>query len=108
MRMRTRYIPLIEAEAGMMLGQPVLVSLNGIVRLSIPDGHVLTEDNLHQLTAHRAEYIFIREPDERSDEQVAIDAALAARRTMDIFDSADLSDPTMAALFDQVLGYRSA
>ena len=36
------------------------------------------------------------------------DAARAAHRVMDIFAAADLSDPVMAALFDQVLGYRSA
>ena len=47
-------------------------------------------------------------PARRLDEEVAVDAAQAAHRVMDIFAAADLSDPVMAALFDQVLGYRSA
>lgn len=108
MRMRPRYIPLAETEAGMVLGAPVSVSSHGILRFSLPEGHALTEDNLCQLAAHRAEFIFIAEPDTRSDEQVAVDAALAAHRVMEIFTAANLSDPTTAALFDQVLIYRSA
>lgn len=108
MRTRPHYISLVEAEPGMMLGAPIVVSQHGFVRFSLPDRHVLTDDNLHQLRAHQAEYLFIAAPDTRSDEQVAVDAALAARRTMEIFSGADLTDPTLAALFDQVLAYRSA
>lgn len=108
MRTRTHYIPIVEAEAGMTLGAPVKVVNHGMLRFSLPVGHVLTRDNLHQLTAHQAEFIFVAEPDDRTDEQVAVDAALAARRTMEIFAGADLTDPTLAALFDQVLSYRSA
>ncbi len=108
MRTRPHYIPSVEVAAGMVLGTPMVVSQHGVVRFSLPEGHVLTEDNLHQLRAHQAEYLFIAEPDTRSDEQVAEDAALAARRTMEIFAGADLTDPNMAALFDQVLAYRSA
>lgn len=108
MRTRTQYIPLEEAEAGMLLGAPLSVRQHGILRYSLPAGHTLTRDNLRQLKAHQAEFLFIVQPDTRSDEQVAVDAALAARRTMEIFAGADLSDPTMAFLFDQVLVYRSA
>ena len=42
------------------------------------------------------------------DAHAYVDAALAARRVMEIFDGADLADPVMAALFDQILIYRSA
>lgn len=108
MRTRTHYIPIVEAEAGMLLGTPIKVVNHGMLRFSLPAGHVLTRDNLHQLTAHQAEFIFVAQPDERSDEQVAVDAALSAHRTMEIFAGADLTDPTLAALFDQVLSYRSA
>ena len=108
MRTRLRYLPIIEAAAGMVLGAPVRVASHGQLRFSLPAGHTLTEDNLHQLVAHRAEFIFIDEPDRRSDEEVAVDAARAAHRVMEIFSAADLSDPTMAALFDRVLSYRSA
>lgn len=92
----------------MVLGAPVIVVRGGILRFSLPTGHALTEDNLHQLMVHQAEFVFVVEPDTRSDEQVAEDTAAAARRTLEIFDGADLTEPTMAALFDQVLGYRSA
>lgn len=91
-----------------MLGAPVSVANRGVLRFSLPAGHVLTEDNLQQLRVHRAEYIFVAEPDGRTDEQVAVDAALSARRVMEIFSGADLTDPTTAALFDQVLSFRSA
>jgi hypothetical protein len=108
MRTRTHYIPIIEAEEGMVLGAPVAVSQRGVLRFSLPSGHKLTRDNLHQLTAHQAEFIFVTTPDTRSDEQIAVDAALSARRTMDIFAGADLTDPNMAAFFDQILMFRSA
>ena len=92
----------------MVLGAPIAVSQQGILRFSLPAGHTLTDDNLHQLIAHRAEFIFIVEPDHRSDEVIAEDTARAAKRTMEVFSGADLSDPHMATLFDQVLQYRSA
>lgn len=108
MRTRPRCIPLEEAIPGMTLSAPAVVSQQGVVRFALPEGHLLTEDNLHQLAAHQAEYLFIAAPDVRSDEQIAEDAALAARRTLEIFAGADLSDSHMAALFDKVLAYRSA
>lgn len=92
----------------MMLGAPVSVVSGGIRRFLLPADHKLTGDNLNQLAAHRIEFIFVLEPDSRSDEQVAVDAARSAHRVMKIFAGADLADPTMAALFDQVLMYRSA
>lgn len=92
----------------MVLGAPTNIVDSGVLRFSLPAGHVLTEDNLHQFAAHHAEFIFVAEPDHRSDEQAAIDAALATRRGMHIFSGADLSDPTLAALFVQVLAYRIA
>ncbi len=108
MRTRQHYIPIVQARPGMVLSASARVVERGFLSLELPAGHTLTEDNLHQLNAHHAEFIFVEQPDARSDEQVAVDAALAARRVMQIFDGADLTDPNMAALFDQVLGYRSA
>lgn len=108
MKTRPRYLPLLDAEAGMVLGAPVNVVHHHVLRFSLPAGHRLTEENLHQLTAHHAEFIYVAEPDNRTDEQVAEDAAKSAHRVMEIFGGADLSEPTMAALFDQVLTYRSA
>ena len=108
MRTRLLYIPISEAQVGMVLGAPLSVVYRGMLSLTFPDGHALTDENLHQLGAHFAEFMCIAKPDERSDEQVAIDAAAAAGRVRQIFDGADMSNPTMAALFDQVLIYRSA
>ena len=108
MRTRTCYIPIMEAEAGMTLAAAAKVTRQGKLRFSLPAGHVLTEDNLHQLAAHRAEFIFAALPDSRSDEQVASDTALVTCRVLDIFAGADLSEPTTAALFDQIYAYRNA
>lgn len=108
MRIRPHYITFIEAEAGMVLGAPVSVVNHGVLCYSLPAGHTLTSDNLRQLGVHGAEFVVIAEPDTRSDEQVAIDTAQAAHSVMGIFVGADLTDPTMSALFRQVLAYRSA
>jgi hypothetical protein len=108
MRTRHHYIPIVEAKDGMVLGAPANAVSGGSVGFSLPAGHALTEENLNQLLAHRVEFIFVLMPDTRSDEQVAIDAAMAARRIIKIFEAADFSDANTAALFDQVLGYRSA
>jgi hypothetical protein len=108
MRTRHHYIPIVEARTGMVLSASARVIVRGMLSLELPAGHALTEENLQQLNTHHAEFIFVDLSDSRSDQQVALDAALAARRVMQIFEGADLTDPNMAALFDQVLGYRSA
>jgi hypothetical protein len=99
---------LAEAEPGMVLAGPTRINEHGFLTFSLPVGHVLTDASLRQLAAHGAECLFVTEQDPRSDEQVATDAARAAHRVMEIFSGADLSDPVMAALFDQVLAHRSA
>lgn len=108
MRSRTQYISLLEAEEGMKLAATLNVVKHGQTRFSLPADHVLTTDNLRQMKAAGAEFLFISEPDNRSDEQVAVDTALVARRVMEIFSDADLTNPTTAALFDLVLAYRNA
>ena len=108
MRTRPHYIPLSDAREGMTLGATATVVKSGILRLSLPTGHILNEDSLHQLKAHQAEFIFILEPDRRSDQQVALDASQAAGRLLQIFSGADLTEPNIAGLFDQILAYRSA
>lgn len=104
---RLRYLPFDEIEVGMVVGHPVNLSERNILRLHLPAGHVLTEGNLRQLYANGAEFVCIALPETRSDEEIAADAATSARRTLRIFQDADLGEPTMAALFDSVLGYRS-
>lgn len=108
MRTRTQYLPIMSAKAGMTLAAPLKVVKHGHARFSLPLGHVLTADNLHQMTVNQVEFIFVAAPDLRSDEAIAVDTATVAGRVMKIFEHADLADPTMAALFDQILAYRNA
>lgn len=107
MRTRNRYLPISAVEVGMVLGAQVCTVERGNLSVSLPPGHALTEENLHQLTTRRAEFILVTEADPRSDAQVAMDVAAAAGRVMQIFSGVDLSEPTMATLFEQVLAYRS-
>jgi hypothetical protein len=108
MRSRHHYLPIDEVEAGMVLGSDANAVTGGAESFSLPAGHTLTDDNLHQMVAHQVEFVFVVKPDTRTDEQVAVDSAQAARRMIRIFEGADFSDPNTAALFDQVLGFRSA
>jgi hypothetical protein len=108
MRTHLRYIPIDEVVPGMVLANHTNIVTGGVLRMSLPQGHALTQDNVHQLNSHHAEFLFIAEPDTRSDEQVALDTAAVAHRVMEIFEGADLSQPHLAGLFDQVLSYRNA
>ena len=107
MRTRVRYLALIGAKPGMVLGTPVAVVKHRILRYSLPAVHTLSREDLRQLAEQGAEFISIAEPETRADQEIAEDAAQAARSVLDIFADADLTEPTMAALFDQVLAYRS-
>jgi hypothetical protein len=107
MKTRPRYITLIEAEAGMELAAPLSTVNNGRLGLTLPAGHILTIDSLQQLQAHKAEFMFVVEVDERPSEQIAVEAAQAAHRVMEIFAGADLSEPAMATLFNQILIFHS-
>jgi hypothetical protein len=108
MRTRARTFPLIGTEPGMVLGTAVAVVNHRILRYTLPAEHKLTQDDLRQLRANGAEFVYVAEPETRSDEEIAEDVAQAARSVLDIFADADLSDPILAALFEQVLAYRSA
>ena len=107
MKTRRQYIPFTDIEPGMVLGETVQVVERGLLSMVLPPGHLLTADNLNQLHAHHAEYICIDQPDERSDEQIALDTEQAARRVQEIFRDCQLDDPTLLSLFDQVMAYRT-
>ena len=107
MRIRPRYLTLIEAEADMVLASPVTVVNHGVLSMTLPAGHILTTESLQQLRSHQAEFLYVCEEDERCSEQIALDSASAAHQVLDIFAGAELSDPNMAAFFDQVLTFRS-
>ncbi len=104
MRTRNRYIVIAEATQDMVLAEPV----QDRYRITLlPAGAVVSQENLQQLAAHQIEFICIAQPDARTDAEIARSASDSAREVLDIFARADLSDPLMAALFDQVLLYRS-
>jgi hypothetical protein len=81
---------------------------DGFLRVLLPNGSALTAENLQQLQAHAVEFICVSYEDKRTAEEIAVHSAETARSVMNIFTSADLSNPVIAALFNQVLIYRSA
>lgn len=107
MRYRFQYLSTRQAKPGMVLGGDANAVAGGSVSFSLPQDHVLTEENIRQLQAHKVEYIFVCAADARSDAQIAEDAAVTAARVMKLFSGADLTEPCMAALFDQALAFRS-
>jgi hypothetical protein len=107
-RVRHLYVPMEHIREGMVLGDSIQVSHHGYLSLTLPAGHALTDENIEQLGIHHAEFIPIDQKDQRSDEGVAVDVAQAVGRVLSIFEGVDLTDPAMAAFFDQVLAYRSA
>ena len=108
MQTRLSYFCIEEARPGMVLGALLTVVTDGVLRFSLPSGHVLTEDNLFQLAAHHAEVIYVQEPDPRSAEEIEAEAAAATARVNSVFAGADLANPVTAALFAQVLRFRTA
>jgi hypothetical protein len=104
-RMRTRYMTLESAREGMVLAEAVR---DAYQRMLLPSGAALTDENLQQLRAHHIEFVCVSYVDARSAQDIAVDSAATARRVLEIFETADLGDPVMAALFNQVLTFRSA
>jgi hypothetical protein len=104
-RLRTHYIPAEVAVEGMTLTEGVKDKWR---RTLFPEGATLTQENIQQLLAHQVEFICVSYTETRPPELIAVEAAMAARKILDVFSGADLSNPTMAALFNQVLVYRSA
>lgn len=108
MRTRIRFLPLTELIDGMVLGLPAQVIEQGRLGLSLPAGHVLTPENVRQLTAHHAEYVAVAEDDQRSDAELVAETERVVQQVSQIFQGADLSAPDMAALYEQVIAYRIA
>jgi hypothetical protein len=108
LKLRYRYLPFNEVSAGMILGESLSISNNGFLCVSLPQGHTLTQDNLHQLEVHHAKFVLIAEQDDRSESQLAFDVALATSQVKEIFSGADTSDPGTMALYKLVLEYRCA
>ena len=108
MTTRLRYLPLHEAEAGMVLGAPLVVAEHGVTTFSLPAGHALTAGNLQQLNVRHAEFVCVEEEDTRSDEEREKEWRQAEERLQRIFRAADLQQPALAGLYRAVLAYRRA
>jgi hypothetical protein len=105
LRLRTHFISIKVAAEGMVLADAVKDKWH---RTLSPAGATLTLANIQQLEAHQVEFICVSYLETRPPEVIAVDSAIAARKIMEVFSGADLTNPTMAALFNQVLVYRSA
>lgn len=106
MNHRLRCLPLPEVAEGMVLGAPLVVVERGVVRFSLPAGHVLTENNLRQLVVRQAEVVCVKEDDNRSDQEREAEWSGLERRLGRIFSAAPMGEPAVAALYNAVLVYR--
>jgi len=108
MSTRSRYLPLFELQAGMVIGKPLDIVEQGIVTFSLPQGHVLTQQNLEQLAVHNAAYACIEQEDERTEEEKRLLVEQQSARLEKIFSSADLGQSATRTLYLALLAYRSA
>lgn len=108
MRYRQEYVAIQAATTGMALAAPANAVQGGSSAFSLPAGHVLTEENIHQLLRHKVEFIVVTAPDMRTDDQIAEERARTTERIQTIFSGANLSDPCTASLYEQVMAFRSA
>ena len=101
-----RYLTLREVTVGMTLAAPLLISERGLLRFSLPEGHVLNADNLHQLRLFHAEFVPVYVADQRTESEREQDLATAEARLNYIFRLADMQVPAIAGLYNAVLAYR--
>lgn len=103
---RVCYLPFRQAKAGMLLAAPLVVTEHGVMRINLPQGHVLTEINLEQLRVHHAELVCVLLPDTRSDAQKAVERAREESYLNKVFQLADRQQPLIKNLYQAVLNYR--
>jgi hypothetical protein len=108
MAMRSRYLPLFELEEGMVIGKPLDIVEQEIVTFSLPQGHVLTQQNLEQLAAHNAAYACIEQEDERTEEEKRLLVQQQSARLAAIFKTADFDQPATRAFHEALQVYRGA
>lgn len=106
-RQKLEYFPIEKAVPGMPLAEQIMISERGVVKLLLPVGHLLSEGDLTRLDRLRIDYVCVSTPDTRSDEEIKKQRAQALLQTRKIFESADLSQPHIMALFKRMLVYRS-
>ncbi len=101
-RMRATYLSIEEIASGMTLAKPLAVTEKRILRYMLPEGHVLTEDNVRQLASHHAEAVCVWLADDRTDEEIAANALQVEAKLRRLFAHSDLTQPIMAAFFDRI------
>jgi hypothetical protein len=89
---------------GMVLGDTVT---DKHLRPLLPAGAVLTDENLHQLLAHQVEFVCVAEPEQRTQEEIDKHVEAVKARLDTVFATADRTASHVAALYAQVLAYRS-
>lgn len=108
MATRTRYLALSDLTPGMVLAQPLTLVEHEVVTYSLPAGHVLTEENLHQLASHHSVGALVQQEIDRTDAQHLAHIQRQSARLQMIFRHADLSVPQTQALVAVLLAHRSA
>lgn len=103
---RLHYIPLGRAVPDMVLGMPLVLTENGVVRFNLPAGHRLNQANLDQLKSRHAEIVCVEEPDTRSPAEREAAWEHAEKELDNIFQMADLNNPMVNNLRQAVLNYR--
>lgn len=103
---RVSYLSLGKVKVGMVLAAPLVVAEHGVMRLNLPQGHVLTEMNLAQLRAHHAEIVCVQLPDQRTATQREIEKAREETYLNKVFQLADRQQPLIKNLTQAVLNYR--
>jgi hypothetical protein len=108
MATRTRYLALSDLAPGMVLAQPLTQVEHEVVTYTLPAGHVLTDENLHQLASHHAVGALVLQEIDRSDAQHLAHIQRQSARLQMIFRHADLTVPQTQALVAVLLAHRSA
>lgn len=103
---RVTYLPLTKVSVGMVLAAPLAVTEHGVLRMNLPLGHALTEINLAQLRAHRAEVVCVQTADERTPAQCEIERTRELAYLNKVFQLADREQPLIKNLMQAVLNYR--
>lgn len=103
---RLKFVPISEAEEGMVLGAPVVLPEHGVSNFNLPAGHTLTDSNLHQMAIRKAEFVCIEIPDERTPEEREAEWGINEMRLQQIFSTANLEDPATGRLYQAVLAFR--
>jgi hypothetical protein len=107
MATRIRYLAIEDVTPGMVLGAPLCSGEQGVTTLTLPAGHVLTDSNIAQIRQRNAEWACVVEEDARSDDERATDLQAAREQLDGLFETADRSQPAIAALYSAVLRYRT-